>query len=94
MNYFKEPFKIPFHKTPCSINCGGYFSGILTEENELFVFGQNVNLELGFSSTKSVFVPTKIEHEKLGIISSVSMGKFHMIICNFEGELFGCGSNS
>jgi alpha-tubulin suppressor-like RCC1 family protein len=75
-----------------NIYCGGCFTIILNENNELYVCGDNYygQLGLGHNDKKNTFV--KLEHN-FGKIKDIYCNDNFNIILNEDNELFTCGYN-
>jgi alpha-tubulin suppressor-like RCC1 family protein len=74
-------------------NYSNYNNIILTENNEVYVCGNNTLGQLGLGSYYTyINVYTKLEHN-LGQIKNIHHGGFHNIILNENNEIFVCGYN-
>jgi len=65
-------------------------SGFITNTNELYVWGDNSNEQLG--SSNSSFVPTL--YPNMSNVKAVSFGNFFILILKTDGTVFSCGINS
>jgi alpha-tubulin suppressor-like RCC1 family protein len=74
------------------IVCGDKHNIILTENNELYVFGDNTYGQLGLGDYDYREVYTKLEHN-FGKIKNIYCGSNHNIVLNENDELFVCGWN-
>jgi alpha-tubulin suppressor-like RCC1 family protein len=74
------------------IACGNRHNIILTENNELYVCGDNINGKLGLGDYQDRNKYTKLEHN-FGKIKNIYCGESHNIILNENNELYVCGSN-
>jgi len=85
-----------------SIHAGDCFSLILTEQDEIYVFGYNKYSQLGlgdkFAKEQKVLIPTKIESSVLRDkkITNISVGWYHVILSaqlNDKNEIIVWGAN-
>ena len=81
--------KIEFGKA-ILVRCGANYTVYVTEEFEVYSFGNNNNGQLGFSFAANP-KPTKIP--KLVDIHYVSCGLGHTLFLNREGFVYSCGNN-
>lgn len=73
--------------------CGRETSGAVTADGKAFVWGSNSHRQLGFSTTKEVFVPTRAElHATARDIAQLVLGDGIGIACTRDQRLFGWGS--
>ncbi|EDY84096.1 Regulator of chromosome condensation domain protein [Verrucomicrobiia bacterium DG1235] len=87
-----EPIQIASSVLDVSVPLrGSPFVLYLTEENELWGFGQNTNgaLGLGESEGGEVFSPTLIADD----VRSIATGGWHSLFVKLDGTLWGMGSN-
>lgn len=88
-NYLNQIFSLPFNKAVIDIACGAGYSVVITENNEVFLFGSGAD-----GRSKEL---TDIQHpKKLDIFegknaSKVSSGSDHIIVKTKDGQLWGFG---
>jgi alpha-tubulin suppressor-like RCC1 family protein len=73
-----------------NISCGSNYNIILTENNELFVCGNNYHGQLGLGDYNNRYTYTKLENN-FGKIKNIYCGNCHNIILNENNELYVCG---
>ena len=74
------------------IACGSHHVLVITEEKEVYGFGQNSNGELGIGSyTNVITTPTKAKY--LTNVIDISAGKNHSILLKGTGEVYVSGIN-
>jgi len=64
-----------------------------SENQELFVFGRNVEGQLGFGAQDFISEPTHLEIKTKQKIKSICCGPFHTLIST-ENELWGFGKST
>jgi alpha-tubulin suppressor-like RCC1 family protein len=74
------------------IFCGNSHNIILTENNELYVCGDNYSGQLGLGHNDNRNIYTKLEHN-FGKIKNIYCGDYYNIILNENNELYVCGDN-
>ena len=83
------------NKTIAKIYAGGSHSFILTEDGEVYAFGNNKNGQLGLNDTNERLLPTKIDSTHYGNkkITQISAGSLHSLILTEDGEVYAFGNN-
>ncbi|NXO06055.1 RPGR regulator, partial [Oriolus oriolus] len=71
------------------LSAGSYTSAAVTEDGQLFVWGDNSEGQIGLASEASVSVPCKVDIGKP--VSSVSCGYYHSALITGDGELYTFG---
>ena len=71
--------------------CGFSNSGIITEQGELYLWGNNEQFQLGLGHKEYVNVPTLVSFERQEKISSVALGLFHSIALMNNGSVYAWG---
>nr|QBK90262.1 MAG: F-box and regulator of chromosome condensation repeat protein [Pithovirus LCPAC102] len=87
----KISIKIPFDYKVKSVSCGGLYTIIIDENDDLWSFGFNYNGQLGLDHNIDRKIPTKIEFNYK--VKSVSCGDNHTIIIDENNDLWSFGSN-
>ena len=89
------PTKFIFCLPIVSVSCGGYHTGILTKNsyhlNEIYMWGWNVQGQLGLGDTHDRNVPCKLDLHKQ--IISLNCGICHTIILISNNEIYVWGMN-
>ncbi|MFV1882865.1 MAG: T9SS type A sorting domain-containing protein [Balneola sp.] len=91
-------------KTIVEIAAGGKQSFLLTDQGEVFVFGEGLKGALGLVDSVDVYIPTKIDHANISgkKITKVatgwnggtgSTGTSHTLLLAEDGSVFAMGSN-
>eukprot|EP01080_Neovahlkampfia_damariscottae_P008049 gene8049-12511_t len=75
------------------ISAGSFHSLILTEKNEVYVFGSTKDGQLGIGSfsTNGLSIPTKVSISNM--IKEISAGESHSILLDLFGNIYTAGSN-
>ncbi|NXE62679.1 RPGR regulator, partial [Calcarius ornatus] len=71
------------------LSAGSYTSAAVTEDGQLFVWGDNSEGQIGLASEASVSVPCKVNIGKP--VSFVSCGYYHSALITGDGELYTFG---
>ncbi|NXF24531.1 RPGR regulator, partial [Rhodinocichla rosea] len=71
------------------LSAGSYTSAAVTEDGQLFVWGDNSEGQIGLASETSVSVPCKVDIGKP--VSFVSCGYYHSALITGDGELYTFG---
>ncbi|NXM85216.1 RPGR regulator, partial [Oenanthe oenanthe] len=71
------------------LSAGSYTSAAVTEDGQLFVWGDNSEGQIGLASEASVSIPCKVDIGKP--ISFVSCGYYHSALITGDGELYTFG---
>ncbi|NWT65801.1 RPGR regulator, partial [Prunella himalayana] len=71
------------------LSAGSYTSAAVTEDGQLFVWGDNSEGQIGLASEASVNVPCKVDIGKP--VSFVSCGYYHSALITGDGELYTFG---
>ena len=89
------PTKFVFCKPIISVSCGGYHTGILAKgsnySNEIYMWGDNDQGQLGLADNNSRNVPCKLDLHKQ--IISLNCGMCHTIILTSRNEIYVWGTN-
>lgn len=96
MNRIYTPRRIPIHQVSAhhmkSIAAGESFSGFLTNDGDVFTFGDNSEGQLGVGTTQgSLDEPQKVKCDEK--ISQISLGYQHMLLLTFSGRVLAVGRN-
>ncbi|XP_034936896.1 protein RCC2 homolog isoform X2 [Chelonus insularis] len=82
------------------VSAGGWHSGVITSEGDVYTWGWNTNGELGIiSEGKIIAIPTVVDFtDKKGKpldikMESIQCGNAFTMCLSENGILFGCGSN-
>eukprot|EP01084_Bolivina_argentea_P299411 516105_1 len=75
------------------ICCGAYHSLVLSNVNEVYVFGQNHKYQCGNNNNKNVLIPALNETLKDEIISTIKCGWSHNMVKNGKNEYYLWGDN-
>ncbi|XP_041255805.1 X-linked retinitis pigmentosa GTPase regulator isoform X3 [Onychostruthus taczanowskii] len=73
------------------LSAGSYTSAAVTEDGQLFVWGDNSEGQIGLASEASVSVPCKVDIGKP--VSFVSCGYYHSALITGDGELYTFGES-
>ncbi|XP_066170134.1 LOW QUALITY PROTEIN: X-linked retinitis pigmentosa GTPase regulator [Sylvia atricapilla] len=71
------------------LSAGSYTSAAVTEDGQLFVWGDNSEGQIGLANEASVSVPCKVDIGKP--VSFVSCGYYHSALITGDGELYTFG---
>ncbi|NXY54302.1 RPGR regulator, partial [Callaeas wilsoni] len=71
------------------LSAGSYTSAAVTEDGQLFVWGDNSEGQIGLANETSVSIPCKVDIGKP--VSSVSCGYYHSALITGDGELYTFG---
>ncbi|XP_068035861.1 X-linked retinitis pigmentosa GTPase regulator isoform X1 [Anomalospiza imberbis] len=83
ISFFTKQHKIK------QLSAGSYTSAAVTEDGQLFVWGDNSEGQIGLASETSVIVPCKVDIGKS--VSFVSCGYYHSALITGDGELYTFG---
>eukprot|EP01122_Echinamoeba_exundans_P001742 TRINITY_DN11746_c0_g1_i1.p1 TRINITY_DN11746_c0_g1~~TRINITY_DN11746_c0_g1_i1.p1 ORF type:complete len:642 (+),score=82.50 TRINITY_DN11746_c0_g1_i1:117-1928(+) len=72
--------------------CGAYFTMVLTEDGQVYAFGQNNNGQLGIGSNSNQGVPTVVPIET--DVVDLACGYNHALFLSEEGRVYGTGQQS
>ncbi|OQS01680.1 regulator of chromosome condensation (RCC1)-like protein [Achlya hypogyna] len=70
-----------------------HHSAVVTDKGELFTFGMNDCGQLGTDSTAHQSVPMHVKGLDGHVVTMVSCGLYHTVVCTGLGELFTFGKN-
>uniref|UniRef100_K3WWQ6 RCC1-like domain-containing protein n=1 Tax=Globisporangium ultimum (strain ATCC 200006 / CBS 805.95 / DAOM BR144) TaxID=431595 RepID=K3WWQ6_GLOUD len=91
----KMPLRVPTvgTSTILHVTCGSNHTMCMTTEGKVFTWGDNTfgQLGLGFKSTKSRGIPTRVE--KLVNVRGIVCGGSHSFIITTDNNVLACGSN-
>ena len=77
-----------------SISCGGMFSMCLSENKELYTFGNNEHGELGLGNNHAIFnSPQKLVYSFLKDIAFFECGGGHTLCCTLDNQVYVWGKN-
>lgn len=90
----KDILNIKFTKGVKAIFAGGYSSGALTIDDELYLWGSNFYGNIPSSSDESILVPTPFNNELISNkkVHSVAFGIYHSLFLTKDGFVFSCGT--
>ena len=75
-----------------SIDAGESFSGFLTNDGDVFTFGDNSEGQLGVGTTQgNIDEPQKIKCDEK--IAQISLGYQHMLLLTFSNRVLAVGRN-
>ncbi|KAL9652793.1 hypothetical protein ABK040_010825 [Willaertia magna] len=74
-----------------SISGGAHFLVYLTENNNIYVCGQNTNGQLGLGDYFSRKVLCKLDFKEK--VEKICCGDYQMMIITKDGNIYGCGDN-
>lgn len=79
-----------------SISCGENFSGLLTDQKHVLMFGSNQEGQLGIGRTSSKYssYPTPIDLDQNLYVEQMSLGFRHSLFLASNLKVFGCGLNN
>lgn len=66
---------------------------LITNEGKAWVFGRNVNGQLGTCDTKARNIPVLVDTLKESTVVHAAVGKNHTLFLTINGTVFGCGEN-
>jgi alpha-tubulin suppressor-like RCC1 family protein len=75
------------------INCGGNVSFVVTDEGQVFSWGQGKFGQLGRGETQDQFKPEEVKFKISNRIIKANAGLEHVAFLDVTGRLFVCGSN-
>lgn len=75
------------------INCGGNVTFVVTDEGQVFSWGQGKFGQLGSGENKDKFKPEEITFRVSNRIIKVDAGLEHAAFLDVTGRIFVCGSN-
>ena len=76
---------------PVQVSCGNGYTGVLTREGHLYMFGSNEIGELGYGRVRRSYTPVKLEG--LNDIIQISCGHHHTGAITSDGRLYMFGNN-
>ena len=98
-NIRKVPTKIDSshygNKKIVQVIAGGAHSFVITEDNDIYVFGYNGNGQLGLNDTVNRDIPTKLDSTNYDnkTITQITAGGYHTLIRTTDGEVYAFGNN-
>ncbi|GAA6094637.1 probable E3 ubiquitin-protein ligase HERC3 isoform X2 [Tachysurus ichikawai] len=76
------------------VACGNYHSIALTQDGQLFTWGQNLSGQLGLGNKSQSFHPPQLLESLCGIpLTQISAGGDHSFALSLSGAVFGWGRN-
>lgn len=82
-----------FNNIPVSkVECGSYFTMVISENGSVYAFGQNNNGQLGTGNTTSLPVPTMVDFD--ADIVEVGCGFNYAILISDEGKVYRTGQGA
>ena len=95
-----EPVLIENFSYVKDIECGGWHSSLIDENNNAYMWGWNLNGQLGLyeddDDEKIVSVPNLLEislKDQVVKVSKISNGSRHSLFLDFENNMYSCGYN-
>ncbi|XP_069802363.1 X-linked retinitis pigmentosa GTPase regulator-like [Dendropsophus ebraccatus] len=79
---------------PAFIACGDEHSALVTGNGKLYVFGSNINGQLGIGSGNVITKPTCVKALKSEKIKFAACGRNHTLVCTAQGKIYSSGWNS
>ncbi|XP_066456047.1 X-linked retinitis pigmentosa GTPase regulator isoform X2 [Eleutherodactylus coqui] len=76
------------------IACGDEHTALVTGNGKLYVFGSNINGQLGIGSGTVITKPTCVKALKSEKIKLVACGRNHTLVCTVQGKVYSSGWNS
>lgn len=86
----KTPVKIMEGVESVFASSNGYFSACITTSDDLYVWGDNTQSQLGYAGNKENTKPKKI----LSDVSKAVLGGAHVLALTSDNKLYGWGSNA
>ena len=75
-----------------SINCGSCHASYITDNNDVYLFGNNIHSQCGIASSRKVIEPRKLILNE--VIIDIKCGLLHNIIKTIKGDYYSFGRNS
>eukprot|EP00090_Calanus_glacialis_P018965 TRINITY_DN29288_c0_g1_i1.p1 TRINITY_DN29288_c0_g1~~TRINITY_DN29288_c0_g1_i1.p1 ORF type:complete len:689 (-),score=225.92 TRINITY_DN29288_c0_g1_i1:63-2129(-) len=88
-----QPVLLPFNNKVMDINCGYYHSAIVTDQGELFTFGEVDGGKLGLNGVKDETDSPRLVNIPEPV-TSVSCGGNHTIVLTQAGKLYSFGQST
>lgn len=90
------PTLIPFFndKRVIQVSAGNEFSACLTQDGQVYCFGDGQNQKLGNKSTVSSKVPILVQGLSGHRVTAIACGGFHTLAVTSSNELFAWGKNA
>ncbi|XP_056414892.1 X-linked retinitis pigmentosa GTPase regulator isoform X2 [Hyla sarda] len=79
---------------PAYIACGDEHTALVTGHGKLYVFGSNINGQLGIGSGNVITKPTCVKALKSEKIKLAACGRNHTLVCTAQGKIYSSGWNS
>ncbi|XP_069617718.1 X-linked retinitis pigmentosa GTPase regulator isoform X2 [Ranitomeya imitator] len=79
---------------PAYIACGDEHTALVTGNGKLYVFGSNINGQLGIGSGNVITKPTCVKALKSEKIKLAACGRNHTLVSTAQGKVFSSGWNS
>ncbi|KAG9485637.1 hypothetical protein GDO78_008626, partial [Eleutherodactylus coqui] len=76
------------------IACGDEHTALVTGNGKLYVFGSNINGQLGIGSGTVITKPTCVKALKSEKIKLAACGRNHTLVCTVQGKVYSSGWNS
>ncbi len=77
-----------------AVSCGSYYTMIITENDNLYSFGNNISGQLGLGITGPRYTPILVTIPNGLKVKAVSCGGSHTVIITEDGNLYSFGDNS
>ncbi|XP_054471754.1 X-linked retinitis pigmentosa GTPase regulator-like [Anoplopoma fimbria] len=78
---------------PVHLSCGGEHTAVITENGKLLMFGGNTWGQLGCGFKPAASKPAPVKALKSEKVKLVACGRYHTIVCTWQGSVFVSGSN-
>ncbi|KAM4046178.1 X-linked retinitis pigmentosa GTPase regulator [Anomaloglossus baeobatrachus] len=79
---------------PAYIACGDEHTALVTGNGKLYVFGSNINGQLGIGSGNVITKPTCVKALKSEKIKLAACGRNHTLVSTAQGKVYSSGWNS
>ncbi|KAM9320225.1 LOW QUALITY PROTEIN: X-linked retinitis pigmentosa GTPase regulator [Gastrophryne carolinensis] len=79
---------------PAQISCGDEHSVLITGNGKLYVFGSNINGQLGIGSGNVISKPKCVKALKSEKVKFTASGRNHTLLCTVQGKVYSSGWNS
>ncbi|XP_040279723.1 X-linked retinitis pigmentosa GTPase regulator isoform X2 [Bufo bufo] len=79
---------------PTYISCGDEHTALVTGNGKLYVFGSNINGQLGIGSGNVITEPKRVKALKSEKIKLAACGRNHTLVSTAQGKVYSSGWNS